>query len=218
MPLLAVRDAGRRVSDRWLWRRLSFEVREGERVGVSGPSGSGKSLLLRAIIGLDDLDEGEVIVAGKPLREWHLPDLRSRVRYIPQTPAFADGTVREALAAPLGYATAVPPPAGWLAERLERLGRGTDFLDARTETLSGGERQIAALLRAMQTGPQLLLLDEATASLDPDATDAAESLLADWLAEGASRAVVWTSHSRDQRSRVTDREVEIVPAAETASA
>lgn len=219
MPLLAVRDAGRRVSDRWLWRGLSFEVREGDRVGVSGPSGSGKSLLLRALIGLDDLDEGEVVVAGKPLREWHLPDLRSRVRYIPQTPAFADGTVREALAAPLGYAaSAAPPPDGWLADRLERLGRGNDFLDSRTETLSGGERQIAALLRAMQTGPQLLLLDEATASLDPDATDAAESLIADWLAEDASRAVVWTSHSRDQRSRVTDREVEIVPATETASA
>ncbi|MEL6616332.1 MAG: ATP-binding cassette domain-containing protein [Bacteroidota bacterium] len=214
MPLLSVRDAGRRIPDRWLWRGLSFEVASGERVGVSGPSGSGKSLLLRALVGLDDLDEGTVAVDGQPLADWRLPELRMRVRYVSQVPAFADGTVRTALEGARAFGSAsgegdASAPEAWVVERLERLGRGAEFLDARTETLSGGERQIAALLRAMQTGPQMLLLDEPTASLDPDATDAVESLISDWLDEDASRAVVWTSHSRDQRSRVTDRLVEI---------
>ncbi|MEM1057114.1 MAG: ATP-binding cassette domain-containing protein [Bacteroidota bacterium] len=209
MPLLSVRDAGRRIPDRWLWRDLSFEVAEGERVSVSGPSGSGKSLLLRAMVGLDDLDEGAIAVDGRDLAEWDLPELRMRVRYLPQVPAFAEGTVREALAAPLSFGAARPPADGWIEQRLATLGRGEAFLDARTETLSGGERQIAALLRAMQTGPYVLLLDEATASLDPDATEAAEALISEWLDEDGSRAVVWTSHSRDQRTRVTDRTVDL---------
>ena len=221
MSLLRVLDAGRRVADRWLWRGLSFSVDEGERVAIAGPSGSGKSMLLRAIIGLDDLDEGTVEVDGEPLAAWSLPELRMRIRYVPQIPAFADGTVAEALAEARGYAAsgaAVPPEAGapeaWVEERLARLGRQRSFLGARTETLSGGERQIAALLRAVQTGPQLLLLDEPTASLDPDATDAVEALVSDWLDEDAARAVVWTSHSRDQRSRVTDRVVQIASGAD----
>lgn len=210
MALLSVRDAGRRIPDRWLWRGLSFEVAAGERIAVSGPSGSGKSLLLRAIIGLDDLDEGTVEVDGRPLAEWALPELRMRVRYVPQVPAFADGTVRTALDDARAYAAASgAAPEAWAVDRLGRLGRDGSFLDARTETLSGGERQIAALLRAMQTEPHLLLLDEPTASLDPDATDAVETLISDWLDEDDARAVVWTSHSRDQRSRMTDRVVEI---------
>ncbi|OZC02383.1 ABC transporter ATP-binding protein [Rubricoccus marinus] len=218
MPLLSVRDAGRRIPDRWLWRGLSFEVDGGERVAIAGPSGSGKSLLLRALIGLDDLDEGTVSVDERPLADWHLPDLRMRVRYVPQSPAFADGTVRDALSGARAFAAASgAAPEAWAVERLGRLGRGAGFLDARTETLSGGEAQIAALLRAMQSGPHLLLLDEPTASLDPDATDAVERLVSDWLDEDGARAAIWTSHSEEQRARVATRVVDLgtaIPAPE----
>ena len=207
MPLLSVRDAGRRVGDRWLWRGLSFGLAPGDRLGITGPSGSGKTLLLRALVGLDDLDEGEVVVEDRALAEWDMPRLRMHLRYLAQTPALGSGTVREALAAPAAFASAngAGHDDAWVRDRLASLGRPAAFLDADVTTLSGGERQIAALLRVLRSRPQVLLLDEPTASLDPEATEAVETLVADWLGEDPQRARVWTSYDPAQRERVTSR-------------
>lgn len=208
---VALQDAARRVGDRWLWRRLTLRLRAGERLAVVGPSGSGKTLLLRALAGLDRLDEGVLIASGAPLRADALPAHRARVGYLPQTPALFAGTVADNLRAPflLGVhaGRSFDPEAAHAA--LGRLGRSATFLDQAVDGLSGGERQVAQLLRAMQTSPRVLLLDEPTASLDSAAAVEVEALVADFLRADAGRAVVWTSHDVAQLDRVTDRRLDL---------
>ena len=94
---------------------------------------------------------------------------------------------------------------GWLV----RLGRDAAFLDKTHRELSGGEAQIAALLRALQLDPHVLLLDEPTAALDRAAAAAVEALLADWLRDDPQRATVWVSHDPAQTARIADRHIEL---------
>lgn len=215
LPLVALREAGRRVGERWLWRDLDVTLRPGERLAVAGPSGSGKTLLLRALAGLDALDAGALLGRhDDALGPVHaLPAHRAAVAYVAQRPAL-DGTVRDALAAP--FAFGVYADRGFdeaeAARLLDTLGRGPDLLDADTATLSGGEAQTAGLVRALLVQPSVLLLDEPTAGLDPERAAAVEAAVEAFLAEG-DRAAVWTSHDATQLARVTDRRLDLTDAA-----
>lgn len=209
--LLVVRDAGRRVEHRWLWRNLSFEIGAGARLGIAGPSGSGKTLLFRTLAALDRLDEGQIEYRGRPLQQWSLPQYRARVVYLMQTPALMEGSVRDNLAAVFelkahhgrGFDEAK------IVAYLQALGRDASLLRRPVEALSGGERQIVSFLRALQLQPEVLLLDEPTASLDAEAAGQIERLVEDWLAEDSGRATVWTSHHAAQLQRVTDRRIDL---------
>ena len=208
---LTLDDAGRRIDGRWLWRGVNARIDEGERWAIVGPSGSGKTVLLRILCGLDRLDEGTIRSNGTPLDGLSLPEHRARVHYLLQRPALFEGTVETNLRAPL--ALDVHHDRTYDADAAQRaldaLGRPASFLEQSVERLSGGEQQIVALLRAFQADPDVLLLDEPTASLDPAATDAVESLVARWQDEASRRATVWTSHDRDQIARVTDHTLDL---------
>src|SRR5579862_8372644 len=81
----------------WLIRDVSVSIRPGERLGVLGPSGAGKTVLLRAIARLDRVDEGSVRWRGDVVRGEAVPDYRKRVVYLHQRPALLDGTVEDNL-------------------------------------------------------------------------------------------------------------------------
>ena len=170
-----------------------------------GASGAGKTLLLRALAGLDAVQEGRVMFEDEPLDEWPAPLYRSKVSYLHQRPALFGGSVEDNLRRP--FELQIHKDRRFDREEvvawLERLNRNERFLDLSATTLSGGEAQLTALLRALQLGPQVLLLDEATASLDPETVLNVESLLKDWLGTGA-RACLWTSHDSAQLERVAD--------------
>lgn len=210
--MLTVTDAGRRIDGAWIWRHLDLLLRSGERVALVGPSGSGKTLLLRSVAGLDPLDEGSVSLEGRALEEWRVPEYRSRVMYLPQDAALVEGTVEDNLRVPFGFEI----HAGRSFERmralelLEALGRHEAFLEKHSDDLSGGERQTAALLRALLLEPQILLLDEPAASMDETLARGAEALVAAWMERpGGRRAVLWTSHQAHRLDRVTDRRMEL---------
>lgn len=205
--MLEAREIGSRIEGRVLWQHLSFSLEAGERLGISGPSGSGKTVLMRTLAGLAPLQEGNILLEGKPQSQWHMPTYRARVVYLAQRPALPEGTVEAALRAPFRFHVHAGQglPRTRLDEYLGLLELGSEFLGQRTDNLSGGESQLAAALRALLPAPRILLLDEPTASLDAEAVNRMEALIQRWLSSEAGRACLWTSHDQSQLERMTDR-------------
>jgi putative ABC transport system ATP-binding protein len=210
-PLLSAKSLGRRIGTRWLWRHLDLDLAGGEALAVTGPSGSGKTLLLRSLAGLEPATEGEIAAAGRALETWPMPAYRARVTYVAQRAFTLEGTVEDALRRPFrfGVHRAKPFPRERALQGLRAVGRDEGFLNFAGASLSGGEGQIVALLRALLLDPLVLLLDEPTASLDADAVRAVEALVTGWLAANDSRAMVWTSHQDAQLDRVTNRRLHL---------
>lgn len=169
---------------------LSLEVAAGECVAVTGPSGSGKSLLLRAIADLDP-NEGTVALDGTSRANMAAPAWRRLVIYVAAESGWWAATVADHLAgdaASLLESVGLPDAAGWPVSRL-----------------SSGERQRLALVRALTRHPRVLLLDEPTANLDAAATDAVERLVRRVMDGGT--AVLLASHDRAQVRRLAHREL-----------
>ncbi len=208
-PRLEIENLGRRIDGRWLWRGLAFNIGKGEQVAVTGPSGSGKSQLLRILAGLDDPDEGELRFDGKPLPRTGMPGYRARVMYLHQRSAMTAGNVEDNLRAPFRFQAHRERSYDREAclALLRTVGRGPAFLAKDAAELSGGEAQIAALMRALVLDPEILLLDEPTASLDDRSRAGMETLVREWLWSRDGRACLWTSHDDAQLKRVADRRI-----------
>lgn len=202
-----------RVESRILWQGFELTLRAGERLGVTGPSGSGKTLLLRTLAGLEPLQSGELEFDDRALSHWSMPAYRARVVYVPQRPAWREGTVEAALRAPFAFYARRKRgfPDGQVRELLRGTGRDESFLHQRTERLSGGEAQIVAVVRALLVAPSVLLLDEPTASLDSATVRAIEDLIVHWVSASSDRAYIWTSHDRPQLERIADRLLTLEP-------
>lgn len=189
-----------------LWRGVTFDIHAGDRLALVGPSGSGKTLLLRTLAGLETWVPDNVRFDGRPLSEWWMPDYRACVMYLAQRPALPEGTVEAALMSPFRFRIhrGKRYPADTVKRYLEALALDTTFLSKRTEALSGGESQLAALLRAMILDPAILLLDEPTASLDAVRVAHVERLVGRWVGVGR-HACIWTSHDHGQLKRVSNK-------------
>ena len=178
---------------------VSFSLEAGRCLAVMGPSGSGKSLLLRAIADLDP-NEGNVTLAGKKREIFSGPAWRRSVAYLPAEPGWWDDKVK-------------PHFEDWdrAAPLADRLSLDPDVADRPIVQLSTGERQRLALIRSLLRDPTVLLLDEPTAALDAASAAAAETLIKEQLAKGA--AVVWVTHDRDQAARMADSVLQLIAGA-----
>lgn len=169
-------------------------------------------MLLRALALLDPFDSGDVLWHGLPVTDSDVPTFRSRVSYHQQAPAVVEGTVRDNLRRPFQLAAhAGRTYDDAVAERLlGELGRGGALLEASAADLSGGERQIAALARLLMLEPQILLLDEPTAALDPPTEDRVIEALTSWAGERQDRAYVWVTHDVRLAPRLANRALVVV--------
>jgi putative ABC transport system ATP-binding protein len=209
-PLLEADKIGRHApgADKWLLRDVSVRVDPGARVAIVGSSGSGKSLLLRALALLDPIDQGSIRWRGSPADSQGVPAYRRQVMYLHQQPAIFEGTVEENLRQP--FALRIHAQAhfekDFVTDLLGTVGRPPDFLHKSSSELSGGERQIVVLIRAMQLRPKILLLDEPTAALDKEIKQAVEQLLAKWLDESRDdRALIQVSHDPEEVERIAEQ-------------
>lgn len=196
-PLLELDDVSFAYPDGTaVLREVSFEVRAGSRVALVGPSGAGKSTVLALVEGFYPVDSGTVRWAGTDVRELPRAALRARLGYVEQEAPVLAGTVRDNLLLTRPDATdpelwAVLADVG-LTEVVRRSPRGLDVLVGDEGVLlSGGERQRLAIARSLLARPELLLLDEPTASLDARN----EGLLRETLARAAAdRALLVVAH------------------------
>jgi ABC-type iron transport system FetAB ATPase subunit len=198
-------DAGPRT----LISGLSCDLLAGRFTALSGPSGLGKTSVLRAIAGLIDPAGGTVTFKGAAPRDIGWPAFRRQVIYLSQYPVLLPGTVRENLARPFEFKACkdrfdLSRAVALLAE----LKLPETILDQQARTLSGGQQQRVCLARALQLSPAMLLLDEPTSSLDEAATAAIESVLLDRRdRDGLSAALV--THDKDQMARLCQDRVDL---------
>ncbi len=187
---------------------LELCIDAGELVFLSGPSGSGKSLLLRAIADLDpntgEVFCGDIARSSLPARSW-----RRRVGLLPAESGWWDELVGAHFpeTGPSDEPGTDAPGAG-LKPLLARLGFGPDVLGWTIARLSTGERQRLALARLLAHCPEVLLLDEATANLDPENRTRVEDVVANYRVDRAA-AVLWVSHDPEQRLRMNGRRLVI---------
>lgn len=192
----------------WLLKKepsWSFDLQCGDRLALTGPSGIGKSRLLKSMTGLDDIAIRIKARTQSPQLFQTVNQLRTF--YLPQKPYFIPGTVAENLQWPWTFkkqqalgqyqATAIQ-------NLFEALDVPTDLLNKNAMTLSGGEAQLIHLIRSLQFNPEVLLLDEPTSSLDPSRTARLESFLKSWSTQKNHRLVI-ISHHQEQIQRLCNR-------------
>jgi ABC-type iron transport system FetAB ATPase subunit len=172
---------------------FTFDVHAGECVAIQGPSGAGKSVLLRMLADLDPHD-GDALLDGRAASSMPAPDWRAAVVYQAAEPAWWE---------PTAAAHFAPADRDFVAATLPALGLSPQVLDTAIERLSTGERQRLALVRSLARKPRVLLLDEPTAALDPDAVARVEALLRARLADGM--AILIVTHAQDQARRLARR-------------
>ena len=184
-------------------RDVSLAVPRGAALTVVGPSGSGKSSLLRCFNRLEEPTTGSVGFHGRDVRSLDPLALRRQVALVAQTPVLFEGSVRDNLR------THPPEARVDLSERrlhatLGEVGLDADFLDRDGGTLSGGEKQRVALARALLADPEVLLLDEPTSALDPpNAARVIETVSA--LRAARSLTVVAVTHQPELVRRLGGR-------------
>ncbi|MGR7945075.1 ABC transporter ATP-binding protein [Paenibacillus sp. M.A.Huq-81] len=197
---MAKRNVSSGKSEPYLWSGLTASIKQPEVIAVTGPSGQGKSTLLRMLACLDVPDHGDMRLHGKSYRETDPVHWRKKVCYVAQHAVMLPGSVED------NWRTASRLHGTTYDKRLaallvERAGLGHIPLDQSSSDLSGGEKQRVALIRSLMLRSDVLLLDEITASLDEDNSKRIEELLLDWHYEHGT-TLVWVTHDKVQANRV----------------
>lgn len=214
--MISVRGLHKQYGEHALFRGVSLEVRKGKAVVLIGPSGSGKSTLLRCINGLENFQQGSIIVDGieigpsgagghDRLYDGHIRDVRRRVGMVfQQFNLFPHKTVLENI---------IEAPVHVLGRQREsaveeaRLLLKRINLDHKTasypERLSGGEQQRVAIVRALAMKPQAMLFDEPTSSLDPETVGEVLAVIRDLVTGGMTTVIA--THEMDFARDVADR-------------
>ncbi len=189
---------------------LDLDVYKGEILGVVGGSGSGKSVLLRSIIGLNRPAAGRIEILGRAVASLsgaELVRLQERWGVLFQNGAlFSALTVAENVAVPLKEHRKLPPPliAEIAALKVALVGLPADAGAKYPSQLSGGMRKRAALARALALDPEILFLDEPTAGLDPIAAAGFDQLISS-LRESLGLTVFMVTHDLDSLEAICDR-------------
>ncbi|MDD2502047.1 MAG: ATP-binding cassette domain-containing protein [Geobacter sp.] len=180
----------------------------GQLTALIGPSGGGKSSLIRLINRLEDPSSGQIHLTGQNIRDLPPPLLRQRVGMMLQKAYMFEGTVLENLQQPFRYRKEpLPAPDHQDLVRCIRLSRlSPDYLQRDARTLSGGEQQRVNLARALINRPEVLLLDEPTSALDRPTTDSLGATLQE-ICHTEGLTVIMVTHDLRLARRISDQTI-----------
>ncbi|MEZ4266806.1 MAG: ATP-binding cassette domain-containing protein [Myxococcota bacterium] len=213
-PIIVCRGVGKRYGRQWVLRDVDLEVRPGELLGIIGPGGHGKSVLLRLMAGLVQADEGSVTVRGKDLAvvdNFELAAVRREFGYLFQNYALFDFmNVADNVAFPLRQEGGIPEEdiAVRVRARLEQVGLG-HALDRFPNQLSGGMKKRVGMARATIATPRIVLYDDPSAGLDPVTSSKIFLLVKTMHHSEPGVASVVVSHDIDRMKVICDRYVMI---------
>jgi len=209
--MIELRSVHKRFGKQIVLNGVDFEVREGETVALMGPSGTGKSVLLKTVIGLIKPDSGTIVVDGKDvghLKRKELSELRSNIGYVFQNGALFDsmdvfenvrlGITNEDKFQDLDYCHQR------IAECIRLVNLPADTIEKYPAQLSGGMRKRVGIARAIAGGPKYLLYDEPTSGLDPVNADIIDGLV-QRLDDELGVTSVMVTHDVRGAFRVADR-------------
>lgn len=164
------RNVSFRYRDEWILKNLSFTVKKGETVALVGPTGAGKSTIVKLLPRLYDTQEGDILIDGKSLKKYTQRSLRESISFVPQKPFLFFDTIRENIAFGRDFTDQQVQAAARSAhaeEFIVRLPNAFNFkLEEAGKNLSGGQQQRLAIARALIKNAPILVMDEATSSLD----------------------------------------------------
>jgi len=199
-PAFELAGVRHRYGARTVLNISQLSVPKGATLGVIGPSGAGKSTLLRLLQGLERPTEGTIFASGAPMPNPLPLALARRITTVFQRPLMLDRSVRENVLFGLRVRGRTDRAAA--APLLDRLGLA-HLADAPARRLSGGEIQRVALARAMAVDPEVLLLDEPAANLDPANVARVEAFIGDAQARGTT--IVLVTHNTHEARRLAHR-------------
>jgi putative ABC transport system ATP-binding protein len=203
-PVLRTEHLGRAVKDKVLVEDVTFAVQTGEVLAIVGPSGSGKSSLLRLLNRLDEPTSGTVYVEGIDYRQIAPRELRRKLGMVNQRPYLFPGKVEENLQfGPLQRGESLSHDA--IEQLLARVGL-KDYASRNVANLSGGEAQRVSVARTLANSPLVLLLDEPTSALDETSKLEVESSIQNVVHDQGLTCVLVT-HDTAQAARMAERAV-----------
>ena len=172
-PSFELRGVGQTRAGRTVLQDIDVTIPRHLITVLCGPSGGGKTSLLRLLNRLDDPVQGDILLDGRPIVEYAVTELRHRVALVFQTPVMFPGTVSDNLAVAAELAGVPDGQFDELASEVMLLAElEPSLLDRPGEELSVGQKQRVNLARALMTSPEVLLLDEPTSALDPETSRA----------------------------------------------
>jgi len=184
-----------------LFANVSADIAEPAIIALLGVSGQGKSTLLRMLAALDNIDEGDVRLHNVSQRETDPRTWRMKVCYVAQQSVMLHGSIEQNLKM-VSQLHRIPYDVKLVQHLLPLL--GLDHLDVNknADQLSGGEKQRVSLLRSLLLHPEVLLLDEITASLDRGSKERVEQVLEEWHHQEGT-TMIWVTHDIEQARQMS---------------
>lgn len=199
MSILSLTDISYQVEQRQILNKVNLEVQAGDFLTLTGPSGGGKSTLLKIIASLISPSEGEIIFEGQNQRDYEITTYRQLVSYCFQQPSLFGQTVADNLQFPFVIRNE-PSSQVQIEQALTKVNLPTSYLNKNITELSGGEKQRVALLRNTMFLPKILLLDEVTVGLDARSIEIVHQFIKQ-LWQEAGLTIIQITHNQAELSQ-----------------
>ena len=199
MSILSLTDISYQVEQRQILNKVNLEVQAGDFLTLTGPSGGGKSTLLKIIASLISPSDGEIIFEGQNQRDYEITTYRQLVSYCFQQPSLFGQTVADNLQFPFVIRNEASSQVQ-IEPALTKVNLPTSYLNKNITELSGGEKQRVALLRNTMFLPKILLLDEVTVGLDARSIEIVHQFIKQ-LWQEAGLTIIQITHNQAELSQ-----------------